>query len=168
MVVESSPRLAALVLLLASAAALAADYPLIGRPAPDFALRAFAGANVRLSEHRGQVVVLAFWSSRCGTCGAQLEELSRSYATYASAGLAMYGISVDESERHARQFAHRHTVSFQMLDDPGEEVSRVYEVDTLPMIVLIDRSGTVRDVRHDLGPQDRALYLAELRRLLDE
>lgn len=168
MVNELRRRFVALVLLLASTAALSADYPLIGQPAPDFALRAFGGGNVRLSEHRGEVVVIAFWSSGCGTCAAQLEALSRSYATYASAGLAMFGVSVEETERRARDFAHIHRVSFQMLDDPREDVSRLYEVDSLPMAVLIDRNGTIRDVHHDFGPRDEARYLAELRRLLDE
>ncbi len=158
----------ALALLAGSAAAPAADYPLIGQPAPDFALRAFAGENVRLSEHRGEVIVLAFWSSRCSTCGGELAALNRSYATYHTAGLAVFGISVEESRRHAREFVHDHRVGFQMLDDPGEEVSRLYAVDSLPMVVLIDRNGTIRDVHHDFGPQDEARYRAELRRLLDE
>jgi len=163
-------RVLALGLLAAGSAAGAdaADHPLIGRPAPDFALRAFAGGNVRLSEHRGEVVVLEFWSSRCSTCGAQLAALNRSYATYRTAGLTVLGISVEDSRRHAREFVQAHRVGFQMLDDPGEDVSRLYEVDSLPMLVLIDRSGTIRDVHHDFGPRDEARYLLELRRLLDE
>jgi len=165
---ECRRRLVALVVLMASAAAVAADYPLIGQSAPDFALRAFAGDNVRLSEHRGEVVVLAFWSSACSTCGSELANLNRSFSTYRTAGLTVFGISVEDSRRHAREFAHSHRVGFQMLDDPAEEVSRMYAVDSLPMVVLIDRNGTIRDVHHDFGPQDEARYRAELRRLLDE
>ena len=165
---ECRLRLVALVLLMAGAAAVAADNPLIGRPAPDFALAAFSGDNVRLSEHRGEVVVLAFWSSVCSTCGSELAAINRSYSTYRTAGLAAYGISVDESRRHAREYFRAHRVGFQMLDDPAEEVSRLYAVDSLPMVVLIDRNGTIRDVHHDFGSQDEARYRAELRRLLDE
>lgn len=165
---KSWRRALALALLVGSAAALAADYPLIGRPAPDFALHAFGGDNVRLSEHRGEVVVLAFWSSRCGTCAAQLAALSRTYDTYRSAGLTVYGVSVDATERRARRFAHAHRVDFQMLDDPREDVSRLYEVDRLPMTVFIDRYGTVRAVQHDFDPRAEARYLAELRGLLNE
>ena len=79
----------ALGLTLAAAAALASEppYALIGQAAPDFALHTAAGDNVRLSEHRGEVVVLSFWSSRCTSCRTQLVALNRSLATYRSAGL---------------------------------------------------------------------------------
>ena len=61
----------------------AAPYPLVGREAPDFALHALVGSNVRLSEHLGDVVVVSFWGSRCGPCGTQLDALNRSLSTYA-------------------------------------------------------------------------------------
>src|SRR5579864_2533077 len=80
-------------------------YPLIGRAAPDFALRAAAGSSVRLSEHRGEVVVLSFWSSHCGPCRMQLAALGRSLATYQPAGLAIYGVGVDDDAVQALGFA---------------------------------------------------------------
>ena len=159
---------AAVALLLWSFAAAAQGYALLSGMAPDFALHGFAGDNVRLSEHRGEVVVLTFWSSRCGPCAAQLDLLSRSFVTYHSAGLSMYGVSVDDDPRRARDFVGAHHVSFQMLTDPQKDVSRLYQVDNLPMTVLIDRGGTVRRVFRDFGPRDEALYLRELRQLLNE
>lgn len=159
----------ALAVVLGSGAALPApDYPLIAHAAPDFALHAFRGDNVRLSEHRGEVVLLAFWSSSCSTCAAQLAALNRTYLTYRSAGLEVYGISVEAGARSARDFAHAHRVEFPMLFDPEEEVSRRYEVDSLPMVILVDRSGTIRDVQRDFAARDQARYLHELRGLLNE
>ncbi len=70
----------------------AAPYPLLGREAPDFALHALVGSNVRLSEHLGDVVVVSFWGSRCGPCGMQLDALNRSLATYQSAGLRVFAV----------------------------------------------------------------------------
>ena len=66
-------------LTLGAAGGLAAEppYALLGQEAPDFALHAAAGDNVRLSEHRGEVVVLSFWSSRCNSCRTQLAALNR-------------------------------------------------------------------------------------------
>ena len=149
-------------------AAWAQGYPLLTQPAPDFALHAFAGDNVRLSEHRGEVVVLTFWSSRCNVCPAQLERLNRSFATYRSAGLSMFGISVDDDQQRAREFADAHRVGFAMLADPSKNVSRLYQVDNLPMAILIDRSGTVRQVYRDLEAKNEAQYVRELRGLLNE
>ena len=146
----------------------AQDYTLLGQPAPDFALRAAAGGNVRLSEHRGEVVVLSFWSSRCTPCRAQLSALDRSLRTYASAGLSVYGVGVDDEPERARDFVHAAAVSFPMLLDPDKSVSRSYQVDNLPMTVLIDRNGTVRYVLRDYSQASQALYLQRLRALLNE
>jgi len=149
-------------------ASAAAAYVLLGRPAPDFALKAAAGANVRLSELRGEVVVLSFWGSRCAPCGAQLEALDRSLETYRSVGLHVLGVGVDDDAHAAMEFATARHVSFPMLLDPAKDVSRAYDVDNLPMTVLIDRSGTVRYVHRDPGAKSDARYLNELRELLNE
>ena len=52
-------------------------YELLGQPAPDLVARDLKGENVRLSEHRGEIVVVSFWSGACNTCRAQLEALDR-------------------------------------------------------------------------------------------
>ena len=157
-------------LTLAAAAVFAAEppYALLGRVAPDFALHAAHGDNVRLSEHRGEVVVLSFWSSRCTSCRTQLTALNRSFATYRSAGLEIYGVGVDDDPVQSRDFARAAAVGFALLLDPAKMVSRSYEVDNLPMTVLIDRGGTVRYVLREYSAANSALYLQELRALLNE
>jgi hypothetical protein len=52
------------------AAVAAPSYGLLNHEAPDFALHAVVGGNVRLSEHRGDVIILSFWGSRCTPCKA--------------------------------------------------------------------------------------------------
>ena len=162
--------LGALGLTLAAAAGLAAEppYALVGRAAPDFALHAAAGDNVRLSEHRGEVVVLSFWSSRCTSCRTQLAALNRSFATYRSAGLSIYGVGVDDDPVQSRDFARSARVDFALLLDPAKDVSRSYQVDNLPMTVLIDRNGTIRYVLRDYSNASSTLYLQQLRMLLNE
>jgi len=144
-------------------------YFLLGHEAPDFALRAVSGSNVRLSEHRGDVVVLSFWSSRCGPCRTQLTALDKSLTTYRSAGLQMYGINVDDDQTRALEFARGgQVVGFALLLDPQKSVSRRYEVDNLPMTLLIDRNGIVRYVLRDYSAKSEDLYLQQLRTLLNE
>jgi peroxiredoxin len=148
--------------------AAVAGHPLLKTQAPDFALKAFAGNNVRLSEHRGDVIVLTFWSGGCGPCALQLATLDESFKTYQSAGLQMYGISVDDNAVREKRFAQAHDVGFTLLRDPKKAVSRRYQVDHLPMAVLIDRSGVVRYVHREFGPKGEELYLQQLRTLLNE
>jgi peroxiredoxin len=143
-------------------------YALRGQAAPDFALHATAGGNVRLSEHRGDVVVLSFWSSRCYPCRAQLSMLNKSLATYRSAGLTIYGIGVDDDADKSVDFARSVAVGFALLLDPAKTVSRDYQVDSLPFTVLIDRTGNVRYALHDFSAASTGIYLQELRSLLNE
>ena len=143
-------------------------YALSGQPAPDFALHATMGDNVRLSEHRGDVIVLSFWSSRCNPCRAQLAALDRSLATYRSAGLTIYGVGVDDDQDKSLEFARSVHVSFPLLLDPEKTAGRSYQVDNLPMTVLIDRNGTVRHTLRDYNGVSAELYLQQLRELLNE
>jgi peroxiredoxin len=152
----------------AIAAAAPAPYRLLGKVAPDFALHAAVGENVRLSEHRGKVVVLSFWGSTCGSCTTQLAALSQSLKTYESAGLLVFGVGVDDDPARAREFASDQSVAFPLLLDPLKVVSREYRVDNLPMTLLIDRSGAVRYVHRDYNAKSDAQYLNELRELLNE
>jgi peroxiredoxin len=160
--------LALLGLLAPTGGLRAADGLAAGTPAPDFALRSAAGPNLRLSEHRGDVVVLSFWSSRCNTCRAQLAELDRLYATYRPAGFVVFGVNVDDDVAAAREFAASQKLQFPMLFDPTKSVARAYRVDALPMLVAIDRFGAVRLLSRNDKPTAAAEYVPALRTLIDE
>ena len=80
----------------------------VGTDAPDFALPAASGGNVRLSEHRGEVVVLAFWSSACGTCLSELAALDQLQQTYRPAGLVTLAVSVEDDVLRSARFAADH------------------------------------------------------------
>jgi peroxiredoxin len=144
------------------------SYALLGKPAPDLALRATSGSNFRLSEHRGEVVLLTFWGSRCGQCGEHLAALSRMVDTYRSAGLAALAVNVDDDQVAAAEFAIAHPVSFPVLLDPAKTVARRYQVDNLPMLLLVDRAGVVRHVHRGHRVGSDVLYLDQIKVLLDE
>ncbi len=146
---------------------VAAANRLIGQTAPDFALPAFAGSNVRLSEYRGQPVVVSFWSSRCSTCAKQLATLDRLYNTYRSSGLIVLAISVDDDAQRAQQYARAHAQAFPLLIDSSKSVSRAFTIERLPASVLIDRSGVVRYL-HDDDRADEGTYVTQIRALLDD
>ena len=137
-----------------------------GLPAPDFALRALAGPNVRLSEHIGQVVVISFWGVGCDACRAELEALERDFSRDRNQGLRVYGVEVADDQTEALHFARGTHVTFPLLLDPGKAVARLYDVDDLPMAVLIDRDGKVRQVVREFNETSRRACEDELRKLL--
>jgi peroxiredoxin len=155
-------------LLLGAAASGAQPYRLAGQSAPDFTLKATTGTNFRLAEYRGQVIVLAFWGSNCGQCGAQLEAINRLMGTYQSAGLAALAVNVDDDVAAAARFAAAHPVSYPVLLDPQKQVARAYRVDNLPMLLLVDRGGRIRWVARDYGSDSASGYQEQVRVLLDE
>jgi peroxiredoxin len=159
---------AALALAWIGHAAAAEKYDLVGQPAPDLVARGLSGENVRVSEHRGEVVVVSFWSGSCNTCRAQLEALDRIAKTYASAGLTVIGVNLDDNVARAEKFARAQDVQFQLLVSTAKTTGRDYRVDRLPMIVFVDRAGVLRAAHREFKARDEAMYVRELRTLLDE
>jgi len=153
---------------LAGAAMAAEPYPLTGKPAPDLVARGISGENVRISEHRGEVVVVSFWSGSCNTCRNQLEALDRIAKTYKSAGLVVIGVNLDENTARAEKFARAQSVDFPLLVSTPRNTGRDFEVDRLPMVVFLDRAGVLRVAHREFKSRDEETYVRELRTLLDE
>lgn len=169
----SHARFAALALafalgLAAVTASAAEKHELLGQPAPDLVARGLTGQNVRLSEHRGEVVVVSFWSGACNTCRAQLEALDRIAKTYGSAGLTVIGVNLDDNTLRAEKFARAQDVDFQLLVATAKSTGRDFRVDRLPMILFVDRAGVLRVAHREFKSRDEAQYVRELRTLLDE
>jgi thiol-disulfide isomerase/thioredoxin len=78
---------------------------LVGREAPDFILKGTDGQNLRLSEFRGQVVLVNFWARWAGDSRQEMPALERINTTYRRAGLVVLGVSLDEDRRRAGEFA---------------------------------------------------------------
>lgn len=140
----------------------------VGSSAPDFALPAQGGANLRLSEHRGEVVMINFWATWCGPCRQELPKLEELHGLYADAGFTLLGVNIDEDRARAERMAGELGVTFPVLFDDEQSVSRLYDVQAMPMTVFVDKDGRVRSVHHGYRPGVEALYLDELRALLRE
>jgi peroxiredoxin len=141
---------------------------LAGSEAPDFVLKSTSGENLRLSEYRGEVVMLAFWATWCGECRAQLAALGEMHTRYGDTGVELLAVSLDQSLRQAVDGAKTLGASYPVLHDAGGAIGELYAVDRMPMFVLIDRAGIVRDVfeGHRRGNEDE--YLKRVQALLRE
>jgi peroxiredoxin len=159
---------ACLLALLGAAAAAAEPHDLLGQAAPDLVARGLGGENVRISEFRGDVVVVSFWSGACNTCRAQLEALDRIARTYRSAGLVVIGVNLDENLARAERFARAQDVGFPLLVSTPRGIGREFGIDRLPMVLFLDRAGVLRVAHREFKTRDEALYVRELRTLLNE
>jgi peroxiredoxin len=147
----------------------AAETPsLIGKDAPDFVLKTNGGANLRLSEFRGQVVLVNFWARWAGDTHREMRALDKINTTYQRAGLVVLGVSVDEDLRRAQEFADSMKVSYPIMFDTGSDVGRDYQLAKMPVTILVDRSGVVRFSHIGFRRGDDRMYLEQIRELLRE
>ena len=157
---------AALIVLLVAAGSVSAAAELKGAEAPDFVLKSFSGKNLRLSEYRGEVVMLSFWATWCGDCRAQLTELGAMRDRYQDAGVELLAVSLDQNARQASDMTKGST--YPVLHDAAGEVGRLYDVTKMPVMVLIDRGGVVREVFEGFRRGNEEQYLDRVQALLRE
>jgi len=155
------------ILVILTASSLASS-SLEGRDAPDFVLKSATGENLRLSEYRGDVVMINFWATWCGPCRQEMPLLDDLYGRYQRVGFNLLGVNIDDDSRRAMQMVQELGVKFPVLFDESKEVSKLYEVEAMPVTVLIDREGRVRHVHHGYKPGYEEKYLTEIRSLLRE
>ena len=155
------------VLLVATASGIAAS-SLEGQPAPDFVLKSASGENLRLSEYRGDVVMINFWATWCGPCRQEMPLLDDLYGRYQRVGFNLLGVNIDDDSRRAMQMVEELGVNFPVLFDESKEVSKLYDVEAMPVTVLVEREGRVRHVHHGYKPGYEEKYLTQIRSLLRE
>jgi peroxiredoxin len=136
--------------------------------APDFTLKSLDGANLRLEEYRGQVVLINFWASWCGPCRQEMPVLDRLHQRYADTGFAVLGVNVEGDAAPARELLAKVPVTFPVLIDEGQKVSELYDLEAMPSTVVIDRDGVVRFVHRGYRPGDEEGYVAMVKQLIGE
>ena len=158
------------VVLLSLVCLVAMPYAAAAEPAlaPDFALKADNGRNLRLHELRGEVVMINFWATWCGPCRDEMPKLDQLYRQYQKTGFAVLGVNIDDNSVNARSMAKKLGVTFPVLFDKDKQVSKLYKVDAMPSTVLIDRDGKLRYLHRGYKPGYEAIYQTEIRELLKE
>ena len=118
-----------------------------GRLAYEFTGDDLNGNTIKLSDYRGKVVLLDFWSTWCAPCVAQFPDIRYLQALYKDRGFVVIGISLDTDLQLLRKFVKDAEVPWaQLCDGKGwdGEIPRIYKVDAIPTTFLIDRDGNIR------------------------
>ena len=149
--------------------------PKTRKPAPQFSLMDASGKTVRLSDYRGKVTVVNFWATECGGCRLELPTFVELDQNYKSKGLIVSGISMDisyEDLKDAKEawskvlpFLPAHQIKYQILMG-DEQVSKTYNLDAIPVTLLIDTSGRIAATY--VGVVDKPNIDANVRALLAE
>ena len=157
--------------LLASCALLAPSQSIeavAAAPAPDFKLPLRGGTELKLSQLRGQVVMLNFWASWCGPCRQEMPLLESIQKKYKTLGFTMVGVNVEPDSAEAEKFLKQTPVSFPVAYDRNSDVSKLFQVKGMPSTVIVDRKGNTRMIHQGYRPGDENAYLDQIRSLLRE
>jgi peroxiredoxin len=129
----------------------------VGGFAPDFSLPDLNGEMHSLGEHRGEAVILNFWTTWCPPCRFEMPALQDSFERYSDQGLVILGVNLTESDDRDLIGPYREELglTFPILLDLKSQVSGdLYRVLGLPTSVFIDRSGIVREIYIGALPLD--------------
>ncbi len=124
----------------------------VGAPAPDFELEGTDGP-FRLSEHRGERVILLFYpGDNTAVCTKQFCSYRDNAEAFGALDATVVGISSGSVDSH-RGFTDKHQLTVPLLADRGSKVAKVYDahapvVGTRRAVVIVDEEGVVR-YRHD-------------------
>jgi cytochrome c biogenesis protein CcmG, thiol:disulfide interchange protein DsbE len=113
--------------------------PRVGSAAPTFSVE-----NVRLSQFRGQVIVLNFWATWCSPCVQEIPSLVEMQRRMKAKGVTVIAVSVDVDENAYRQFIKNHNVNLLTVRDPSGKTNAAYGTFKFPESYIIDRKGIIQ------------------------
>ena len=161
-------RIASVLVAGVLAAGFGAGARAAGSAAPDFSLPARDGSTVRLSELKGQVVMVNFWATWCGPCRQEMPLLAQLQSKYEPLGFTVLGVNVEPDSAAAVTWLKGVPVAFPILFDRKNAVAQSFGVEGMPSSVFIDRNGNVRYVHRGYAPGDESKYADMIRSLAKE
>lgn len=119
----------------------------IGSPAPDIWMDKPDGTDMKLSDLKGQYVLIDFWASWCGPCRRENPNVVRLYKKYKDKGFTVFSVSLDDNasnwkaaiESDGLEWPHHVSDLLKW----SSVVVQLYKFDGIPHTVLVDKKGTI-------------------------
>jgi thiol-disulfide isomerase/thioredoxin len=128
------------------AAPASADLPRVGAPAPEVVVKALDGQTIDLAALRGRVAVVNVWATWCGPCRAEMPMLDAFYRAHRGQGVALIGLSADRSRDLADVRKAMSAFAYPAALLSQARTNTLGDQRILPVTLVVDRTGVVRDV----------------------
>ena len=145
--------------------------PVDGNPdALDFTLEDRFGEVHRLSQLRGQVVVVNFWATWCGPCLAELPTMQALWERLSGDSFELLAVNVGEERSTIDRFLKGFdtTLGFRILIDPKMRVVQEWQVRGIPTTYVVDRQGRLAEFAEGGIDFTNDLVVGRIRQLMDE
>lgn len=129
--------------------------PVVGQPAPNFALRNADGEIVKLSDLRGSVVWINFWATWCRPCKQELPDIQKLYGEKRDQGLEVLAINYQDPAEDAIAYFRDNDLQIPMLLDPNGSVYDQYRLQGLPDSFFVDREGNVAALHYGYMTEEK-------------
>lgn len=122
----------------------------VGQMAPDFELKTLDGESVRLSDYKGQMVMLNFWASWCPPCRVEMPHMETYYQEYKEEdNIEILAVNMTTLERGSQDkvpdFVDKHGLTFPILMDEDGDIKDLYKVMVYPTTYILNEEGMITD-----------------------
>ena len=120
----------------------------LGMQAPEITLPDIKGELISLSSFRGKYVLLDFWSSSCGPCRLENQNLVKAYTNYKNNDFEIFSVSLDVDQNKWKSAIEKDLMSWINLSDlkgSNGEYPILYDVSAIPTNYLLDKNGIIID-----------------------
>ncbi len=119
--------------------------PTVGTIVEDFQLVDLDGKTHRLTDYRGQVVLLNFWATWCKPCTTEMPAMQTCYDKLKDKGFVVLAVNELEDDAKVRDHIKQYGHTFPVLMDRNNKVANQFGVFGLPVTVFIDQQGRVQE-----------------------
>jgi peroxiredoxin len=142
--------------------------PQQGFLAPDFELKTPYGEVIRLSDLRGQAVLINLWATWCPPCRAEMQSIEKVYQDYKDKGFTVLAVNMTRQDDASAilPFVRKQALTFPILLDEKGEVAVAYQLQSLPSSYFVRRDGIINEVVIG-GPMSEALLRTRIEDILE-
>jgi cytochrome c biogenesis protein CcmG, thiol:disulfide interchange protein DsbE len=135
--------------------------------APDFELKNPAGESIKLSDLRGQAVLVNLWATWCPPCRAEMQSIEKVFKEYKDQGFTVLAVNMtyQDAPLEVVPFVNEQKLSFPILLDETGDMAKAYQLRSLPSSYFIGRDGIIHEVVIG-GPMSEALLRTRIEAIL--
>jgi peroxiredoxin len=132
----------------------------------DFSIKDMNGAQVKLADYKGKVILMNFWATWCGPCKMEIPAFVQLYDQYKDRGFVILGISTDDEPDALKSYAQEYRMNYPVLvgrdrEDLLDAYGPIYGI---PTSYFITRDGAI--CKKHMGPATKEEFEQTIKSLL--